>query len=178
MSVVYYPPDSSYMNFGPVLSSASPLNAGQQTTVRLNIYGSSLPPPSLASQPVTLNVNLVWNTLPTVAYSDVLPLDYDLEDYKVEFQTAVDVARRSGMAVFSKEDENKINEVITQPKIFRDQLLDANQDGANLLHEDIVQKLIDLKSQDLVIPKSLVIAHSTLHKNRNIENISNRYSGQ
>lgn len=169
------------MNFGPVLTSANTLSQAQQTTVRLNLYGSSLPPPSLSVQPVTLHVTLVWNTLPTVEFSDILPLDYDLEDYKIEFQNAVNVAQQGNLCVFNKDDESKINEIITQPKIIRDELMRANESGLvdrkSLLADDIIEQLINLKSRELVVPKSLVIAHSSHYKNKNIENSNNHYIG-
>jgi hypothetical protein len=152
----------------------------QQTTVRLNIYGSSLPPPGLSVQPVTLNVTLVWNTLPSVAYSDILPLDYDLEDYKIEFQSAVNLAQQGNLAVFNKDDEAKINEMISQPKIVREELLRLNGDSMvdrkSLLSDDILEKLIELKSKDIVVPKSLVIAHSTAHKNSNLDSLNKTYT--
>lgn len=160
------------MNFGPVLTNVNPINQSQQTTVRLNIYGSSLPIPALAVQSVTLTVTLVWNTLPTVDYSDVLPLDYDLEDYQVEYANAVSFAKQGNLGVFQNDDVQKINELISQPKMIRDEIIRLKSGDDNvksIISDDMLERLMHLKSNDYVIPKSLVIAHSTKHKNDAIE---------
>lgn len=95
-----------------------------QTNVRLLIYGASLPLSTLTTQPITLNFTLVYNTIPNPRASDLLPLEYGMEDKSVEFQKTTQTAMKGNLITFDNEDVPKISEFITKSKIIRDKELD------------------------------------------------------
>jgi hypothetical protein len=58
ISVVYFPPDFTYLAFSPVFTSTS--TTLTQTNSRLNIYGTGLPLPAAGGNAVVLRINFVF----------------------------------------------------------------------------------------------------------------------
>jgi hypothetical protein len=115
---VYYPPDYSYINFLQV--NKDNVSSGQMSTnLRLNIYGVSLPPPNVdgSANPncIVITFNSVYSILPTPAYSELLRLDYDMQNNI----NVLDIAKfipMSGLNTYKNTEEYAIETILTLPE--------------------------------------------------------------
>lgn len=58
---------------------------------------------------------MVWNTLPTSDYSDLLPLDYNVEDQNLELLKLSSFVPQSNLGTFGNHDSNTIEEILKLP---------------------------------------------------------------
>lgn len=75
LNVVYYPLDYSYTQFLNV-NYDNVASRSMNTSLRLSIYGSSLPSLDLAQNSVQYTITAIWNIIPSQAYSELLPVDF------------------------------------------------------------------------------------------------------
>lgn len=130
INAVYYPPDYSYMNFLKVNQDS--VSGGQMSTsLRLNIYGASLPPPNVGggvnnSAGVVLSFVVVWNVIPTPQYSDLLPLDYNLEEQGFDMLEASKFIPQSGLIVHKTSQTGQIERMLELPSHVRQSALNQH----------------------------------------------------
>ena len=125
LNTVYYPPDYSYLSFLKVNNDN--ITGGQMSTAhRMNIYGASLPPPSLAGQSagVILTFVCVWNIIPTPAFADLLPLDYNLQEQSMDLLEISKFVPQSGLTSYKNADVGKIERMMSLPKNMREKALE------------------------------------------------------
>lgn len=128
INAVYYPPDYSYMNFLQVNKDNVSVNT-MSTNLRLNIYGASLPPPNVdggnnTSAGVILSFVVVWNVIPTPSYSDLLPLDYNLEEQNFDLLETSKFVPQSKLNTFKNSEVGEIERMLELPSNIRKNAID------------------------------------------------------
>ena len=160
LSAVYYPPDYSYTNFQRVNID----NTGEKlmgTSHRLNIYGSGLPPEALTGKApaVTLTYCAIYNVIPSPQFSDLLPLDYNIEDSSLDLLDISKFVPHSGLATFKQSQSDSIEKIFSLPSNIRKEALEKlkvenhfNDNKKNIL--EITKPIIDNKKPtDIVFSK-------------------------
>ena len=120
VNAVYYPPDYSYLNFLRV--NQDNITGGQMSTsLRLNIYGASLPPPNLAGQSagVILTFVCVWNIIPAPQYAELLPLNYNIEEDSFDFLETSKFIPQSGLITHKNNEIGNIERMLELPSHVR-----------------------------------------------------------
>lgn len=125
VSAIYYPADYSYMNFLRVNSD----NTGEKlmsTSHRLNIYGMGLPPEVLTGKAagVTLTYCAIYNVIPTPQFSELLPLDYNVEDSSLDLLDLSKFVPQSGLVVHKNNDSEAIERLFSLPSHIRKQAME------------------------------------------------------
>lgn len=125
VNAVYYPPDYSYLNFLRV-NQDNVLGGQMSTSLRLNIYGASLPPPILAgnSAGVILSFITVWNVIPTPLFAELLPLDYNIEEESVDLLETAKFLPQSGLTTYKNSEIGEVERMLELPSYVRKNALE------------------------------------------------------
>ena len=161
ISAIYYPPDYSYMNFLRV-NSDNTNEKLMSTSHRLNIYGMGLPPEVLTgrSAGVTLSYCAIYNVIPTPGFTDLLPLDYNIEDSSLDLLDVSKFVPHSGLVAHKNSDASAIEKLLSLPSNIRKKALDAvrthNATNDNKITVvDALKDIINTPQSNIVYSKDL-----------------------
>lgn len=111
------------MDFYPVYGTSTPLTTSNcpQTTERLLIYGSSMPPGGAggSQNAISVTITQVYNCLPSPSKANVIPLDYTMNDTQVDLRKISADLSKGKAVVYKDDDEEAILNYINQPKIVK-----------------------------------------------------------
>ena len=167
LSVVYYPLDESYTHFMTVNTDNVSTHA-MNTSLRLSIYGSSLPngTSELNGSPNCVNytINAIYNIIPSQEFNELLPVDFMLKPNEsfnlVESSRFVNQARLTSFPV-SKTGE--IERMLNLPSnVINDalQVMDSEKNMKTIIHKNILDVLKPLVGN--YIPKPIKISKTLL----------------
>jgi hypothetical protein len=110
--------------------------------LRLAIYGSGLASSTNSANSLVINVTQVFNVLPAAQVSQILPLDYSVEDTTVQLGNIGKDLAQMGANSFSSDDEEKLIDYIMSDSKRRKELLKCYKDMTD----------VGMKYSDLDIP--------------------------
>ena len=150
VNVIYYPLDSSYTHFLSV-NKDNISNHNMNTSLRLAIYGSSLPPGSdtYNGSPNCINFTVcaIYNVIPTQNFSELLPVDFLVQNNK-EF-SLVDSAQfvnRTKLTSFPTSSVGDIERMLELPSSIKENAInelnnDIRLNGNNARYKNVLDVL-------------------------------------
>lgn len=116
LNVIYYPLDTSYTHFMNV-NQDNIDNHSMNTSLRLSIYGSSLPNGNDAPNCINYSICAIYNVIPSQAFSELLPVDYYIQsNEKFSLVDSAQFISSTKLSSFPNSKTGEIERLLELPK--------------------------------------------------------------
>ena len=150
LNILYYPVDYNSLSLGLVNDTGTSISS---LNYRMNIYGVGLPTSVGLDNSSTIKISLcmIWNTIPTIMYQEILPLDAGVSDFDSMLKSSKFIAK-SGLLSFKKSEIPRIEKMLMLPTYIRNESVkDLNSTLGNSIftRRTILDELGDSVGSDI-----------------------------
>lgn len=176
LNVLYYPLDYSYTQFLN-MNVDNVASRSMNTSIRLGVYGSTLPPGSMSANSIQYTITAIWNVIPSQPYAELLPVDYFAgQDQQFDLVKSAKFVGQSKLTAFPGSKENEILKMIDLPSFVRHDALEKLNKTNKGWEKNLLDALKDYVAQEIPpevkINKSLVKSLAAEEENKDNPNLT------